>query len=95
MDDVRFYLDPTTGQPHIYEHGVDETEVLEVLSSPVEDGPGRDDAFVAIGRTWRGRILKIIYVIDDDRDGIFVVTAYALTGKPLAAFRRRERKRNR
>jgi hypothetical protein len=30
--DLRFYLDPQTGEPHIYEHGVSEEEVEEVLA---------------------------------------------------------------
>jgi len=25
--EIRFYIDPTTGQPHIYRHDVDEAEV--------------------------------------------------------------------
>jgi len=30
---IRFYLDPATGQPHILEHGVDESEVEDVLAT--------------------------------------------------------------
>jgi len=30
---VRFYIDPETDAPHIYNHGVDEDEVEEVLSN--------------------------------------------------------------
>src|SRR4051794_7180777 len=37
----RFWLDPETGQPHIWEHGVSEDEVRQVLSNPVEETPGR------------------------------------------------------
>jgi hypothetical protein len=33
-------------------------------------------------------------VLDDDRLGLFVVTAYELRAKPKAAFRRRYRKRH-
>jgi hypothetical protein len=29
--EVRFYVDPETGLPHIYNHGVSEAEVLQVL----------------------------------------------------------------
>jgi len=28
---VRYYIDPETGQPHIYKHDVAESEVEEVL----------------------------------------------------------------
>ncbi len=34
---LRFYHDPETAQPHIYNHGVTEREVAEVLRSPGED----------------------------------------------------------
>jgi hypothetical protein len=29
--ELRFYFNPATGQPHIYDHGVTEEEVREVL----------------------------------------------------------------
>jgi len=90
---ARFYIDPTTGLPHIYNHRVDEDEVIEVLEQPGEDRPGREGSRVALGRTAAGRYLRVIYVEDPNPDNIFVVTAYELTGKPLAAFRRRMRKK--
>jgi hypothetical protein len=37
---VRFYIDPQSGAPHIYGHDVSESEVEEVLERPVEDRPG-------------------------------------------------------
>jgi hypothetical protein len=94
MRDIRYHLDPATGQPHIYDHGVDESEVEEVLAYPQEDGQSKEGARVAIGRTFAGRILKIIYSPDEDNMGIFVITAYDLTGKALLAFRRRNRRRS-
>jgi hypothetical protein len=39
---IRFYLDPATGEPHIYSHGVTEDEVGDVLRNPGEDCLGRD-----------------------------------------------------
>jgi len=33
--EVRFYIDPVTGAPHIHNHGVDEDEVAAVLEEPV------------------------------------------------------------
>jgi hypothetical protein len=59
--DLRFFLDPATGEPHIYQHGVSEDEVEEVLRSPGEDRPGRGSSWVAIGATEAGRILRVIW----------------------------------
>ena len=90
---IRYYLDPTTGQPHILEHGVDEEEVQDILETPGEDRPGRDSSRIAIGQTRAGRYLRVIYVPDPEPDSVFVVTAYELKGKPLLAYRRRRRRR--
>ena len=46
---IRFYIDPETKQPHIYNHGVSESEVQFVLKKPGEDRPGREGSRVAIG----------------------------------------------
>ena len=88
---IRLYLDPETGQPHIYEHDVDEAEVTEVLARPGEDRPGKDGSRVAVGPTAHGRHLRIIYVAEPG--GVFVITAYELRGKPLLAYRRRRRRK--
>jgi len=32
---IRYYIDPETGLPHIYNHNVTEAEVEEVLARPV------------------------------------------------------------
>jgi hypothetical protein len=90
---IRFYLDPATGQPHIIEHGVDEREVQDVLETPGEDRPGRDGSRIAVGQTRAGRYLRVIYVPDPEPESVFVVTAYELSGKPLLAYRRRRRRR--
>ena len=90
---IRYYLDPTTGQPHIFEHGVDEREVQDVLETPGEDRPGRDGSRIAVGQTRAGRYLRVIYVPDPEPESVFVVTAYELKGKPLLAYRRRRRRR--
>jgi hypothetical protein len=42
--DVRFYIDPATGEPHVHLHGVREEEAEEVLKDPLEDRPGADGA---------------------------------------------------
>lgn len=88
---VRYYLDPRTGEPHIYDHNVAESEVEDVLRNPGEDRPGRDGSRVAIGRTSNGRLLRVIYVLDPEPSSAFVVTAYDLRGRPAFAYRRRRR----
>jgi hypothetical protein len=89
---LRFFHDPDTGLPHLRRHGVTEHEAEEVLLSPGEDRPGHDGARVAVGQTQSGRHLPVIYVADAEPDGVFVITAYELTGKPLLAYRKRRRR---
>jgi len=90
---IRFYIDPETKQPHIYNHGVSESEVEYVLKKPGEDRPGHEGSRVAIGQTDAGRHLRVIYVPDPVPESIFVITAYDLTGKPLKAYKRRRRRK--
>jgi Domain of unknown function (DUF4258) len=90
---LRCYYDPATGEPHIYNHGVTEEEVEDVLRRPGEDRLGREGSRVAIGQTQAGRFLRVIYVPDPEPDSLFVITAYELRGKPLTAYRRRQRRR--
>ncbi len=59
---VRFYIDPATGQPHIYGHSVVEEEVEDVLARPMEDRAGRDGSRIALGQTEAGRYLRVIPV---------------------------------
>lgn len=92
---LRFYTDPETGYPHIYDHGVDEYEVEDVIMDPGENRVGRGNSRIAIGQTRGGRYLRVIYVRDPEPDSVFVITAYDLTGRALAAYRRRMRRRNR
>ena len=86
---LRFYIDPTTGLPHIYNHDVTEDEVEQALANRGEDRPGSKDSRIAIGQSDGGRYLRVIYVRDPVPDSVFVVTAYELVGKPLKAYRRR------
>ncbi len=90
---IRFYIDPETGLPHIYNHNVSEAEVEEILSKPGEDRQGEEGSRVAIGKTEVGRYLRVIYVPDPEPASVFVITAYDLRGKELTAYRRRRRKR--
>lgn len=88
---VRFYLDPATGQPHIYGHDVSEQEVEDVLGRPMEDRAGRDGSRIALGQTEAGRYLRVIYVPDPTPGSVFVITAYELGEKALTALRRRQK----
>lgn len=88
---IRYYIDPETGTPHIHKHGVSESEVEDILARPGEDRPGTDGSRVAVGQTSAGRYLRVIYV--PEADGVFVITAYELAGKPLLAYRRRRRRK--
>jgi uncharacterized protein DUF4258 len=90
---VRYFVDPATGQPHIYHHEVSENEVEDVLARAMEDRPGRDDSRIAIGQTAAGRYLRVIYVPDPAPSSVFVITAYELGSKALKALRRRRRKK--
>ncbi|MBI3944425.1 MAG: hypothetical protein HY321_00750 [Armatimonadetes bacterium] len=89
---VRLYIDLQTGSPHIYHHEVDEDEVADVLARPGEDRAGSEGSRVALGQTRAGRYLRVIYLPDPVPDSVFIITAYELRGKALAAYRRRSRR---
>lgn len=90
---IRFYTDEDTGLAHTEAHGVDPTEVLEVFQGRTQRGHGRDGAQIAEGQIRSGRYLRVIYR-DNEFDGsILVITAYELTGKAKAAYRRRNKRR--
>lgn len=93
--DIRFYEDPDTGLPHLYQHNVSEDEVVEVLSGVGDDFPAKRGSRMKLGRTAAGRYLQVIYVPDDTPNSVFVVTAYELRGKAKAAYRRRQRRKPR
>ncbi len=90
---VRFYIDPETGQPHIYNHDVMEEEVLQILRGRGEDRAARRDTRHKLGQTWAGRYLRVVYSFDPVPDSVFVITAYEVKGKDLKAYRRRQRRR--
>ena len=90
--EVRFFVDVSTGQPHIHGHDVSEAEVEDVLTRPIEDRPGTEGSRVALGQTEAGRYLKVIYVPDPVPGSVFVITAYDLGAKALKALRRRRKK---
>ena len=92
--DARFYVELETGLPHIYNHGVTEAEVLEVLrkSGPVYRGDR--ESRTKSGQTDR-RYIQVVYSPDPGAVSVFVITAYPLKGKARKAYRRRERRRRR
>ena len=91
--DLRFWIDPETGLPHIYTHGVSEEEVRQVLSRSGLDFPEERNTRVHLGQTAAGRYLKVVYVPDMGGQSAFVVTAYELRGKGLKAYRRAKRRK--
>ena len=93
--ELRFYIDPETGLPHIYRHDVEEYEVQDVLDAPIETTDSRDNSRVVIGQTRSGRYLVVAYRQNRATDPILVITAYQLRGNDLPRFRRRRRRRGR
>jgi hypothetical protein len=92
--EIRYYLDPDTGLPHIHAHGVTESDVERVFRRPGEDRPSTGGTRQALGQGIGGRYLRVVYV-PDNGDGVFVVTAYPLDGRELKAYRKRKRRRRR
>ena len=91
--EIRYYFDPETDEPHIYNHDVTEDEVEEVMQRSGDDLPGTNQSRIKLGQTLRGRYLKVIYTRDPSDGSIFVITAYELRGKAKTAFRRRRRRK--
>jgi hypothetical protein len=91
--ELRFWIDPDTDLPHIYNHDVTEDEVRHLLGRRGLDYPDRGRARSRLGQTSAGRHLKVVYVPDPGGRSAFVVTAYELRGKALQAYRRAIRRR--
>jgi len=91
--EVRYYVDPDTGEPHIYGHGVTESEVEEVLRGRGEDLRATGNSRRKIGQTLVGRYLQVFYVPDEVAGSVFVITAYEPHAKAKKAFRRRQRRK--
>jgi len=90
---IRFYIDPETGEPHIYDPGVDEDEVNDVLESPIYDTKTEGTSRTAIGQTRAGRYVLVIYTRDPEPKSLFVITARELRGNELKAFKRIRRRK--
>ena len=91
--EVRFWIHPETGLPHIFDHGVTQEEVRQVLFRSGEEFPGSDRSRIRLGQTEAGRYLQVVYVPDALAGSAFVVTAFDLTPKAKRAFRRRQRRK--
>ncbi len=91
----RYHVDPETGLPHIYGHGISEREVEEVMHGSGEEYSGSEGSKMKIGKTAGGRFLQVIFVPDEDKKGVFIVTAYEPTPKSKKSFRRRLRRKGR
>jgi len=90
---MKLFIDPETGEPHIFNHGVTEAEVRQILARPGLVLKGRKDSRFALGQTAAGRYLKVVFVPRRHGPGILVATAYDLRGKELKAYRRRQRRK--
>lgn len=90
--EYRFYLDPDSGRPHLENHGVTPVEAIEVIETAIQDYHSDRGARIALGRTRRGRYLQVVYKWDDELSGMFVITAFPLSGKRKQALRRRMRR---
>lgn len=93
--ELRFWNDPETGLPHIYDHGVTEEEVWQVVSRPGLNVAGKRNTRTIMGPTAAGRHLKVVFVPDVCGASGFVVTAYELRGKKLRAYQRAKRRKRR
>jgi hypothetical protein len=63
--ELRFYIDPETGQPHIYNHGITENEVREVFARTAEDTVADRRSRMRLRQTAAGRYLQAIYSPDE------------------------------
>ena len=89
--EIRFFHPPVTGLPRIYGRGVTKEEAEYVVRHAGEERAGRDGSRHALGQTSAGRYPRVIYVPDEDGDGLFVVTAYDPWHSTLAFRRRKQR----
>jgi hypothetical protein len=87
---ARFLIDPDTQLPHIYNHGVEEQEAIDVVERPGLLLHGSGGALMALGQTRAGRYLKVVHRRDTPGE-LFIITAFSLTGNALKSYRRRRR----
>ena len=77
---IRFYIDPKSGLPHIYNHGVDEDEVEHALANRGEDRPSNKDSpwelrldrFRVFYSIEEGAKLKVVAVGHEEHNDLFI-----------------------
>lgn len=84
----RFFIDPKTGEPHIYEHGVTEREVEQVFEDDPYKTVAREGAYQVSGQTWGGRYLRIVYR-EEGPDEVFVIHARDLRKREKRTYRKK------
>jgi hypothetical protein len=93
--ELRFWKNAETHLPHVFDHGVTEEEVRQVLARPGLNLPAGANARSIVGQTSSGRYLKVVFVPDSGGNSGFVVTAYEIKGNALKAYRRAARRKKR
>jgi hypothetical protein len=79
--EFRYHCDPDNDLPHIFGHGITEAEVEQVMRGRGDDYAADRTSRMKVGQTAEGRYLQVIYVPDEDQNGIFVITAYDLKAR--------------
>lgn len=75
---------------HIADHGVTLDEVREaILERPYWMAGGKNDTTLIYGRTYEGRYLLVVAVVDDGE--AFIVTARDMTESEKRTFRKKAR----
>lgn len=90
---LRFYVNPETGQPHIYDHGVQEDEVADILDEPQRLSRGSNRSKIAVGQTRAGRWLMVVFIEDPSPNSYFVISAYTPPANVVRAVRRHGKKK--
>ena len=78
---------------HVQKHGVDPEEAESVVSHAAQPYPFRrgDGRWLAWGRGRGGRLVQVVFVIDDD-DSVFIIHARPLTEREKRRYRRQKRR---
>jgi len=78
---------------HILEHGVTPDEAEQVVRTARHPYPrrSRDDKWLVRGRGLGGRLIQVLFVLDEDEGTVFVIHARPLRGRDKRRFRRGEK----
>lgn len=77
---------------HVAKHGVDPLEAEKVVFSATRPYPLKreDEKWLVWGRGFGGRLLQVIYLLDDD-ETVYVIHARPLTDREKHLYRRRRK----